>query len=111
MRGVLVFNETGNGHRREAGCQHRVTAPSQFLSHIHKSPQVLKISLSMGPSPPKKKSEQLLVGGSAGYNFYFECLIECRFSSQTFLCSMLRNSLFIFWSLLHVRAKIGGACQ
>ena len=54
MRGVLVFNETGNGHRREAGCQHRVTAPSQFLSHIHKSPQDLKISLSMGPPRPKK---------------------------------------------------------
>ena len=68
MRGVLVFNETGNGHRREAGCQHGVTAPSQFLSHIHKSPQVLKINSPW--DPPPEKSEQLLVGGSAGYNFY-----------------------------------------
>ena len=52
VRGVLVFNETGNGHRREAGCQHGVTAPSQFLSHIHKSPQVLKINSLWDPPPP-----------------------------------------------------------
>ena len=31
VRGVLVFNETGNGQRREGECQQGVTPPSQLI--------------------------------------------------------------------------------